>query len=144
MNGNTYIYYCCHRCCCSLLLLLMRHTGQYGFVVLSNYPLESRDAKTFQYFRWKDMPGALLPTNPDGTQYYLPEELNVRLISACCFTTFGDCVPLDLMTSLLECSGCCCQVTCHVMCGCQVPHNMIFGKWQRPGLVGTCSCTQSW
>lgn len=56
--------------------------GEYGFVVLSMYPLEGSSARTFQYFRWKDMPNALLPTNPDGTQYYSPEELRVFRLSS--------------------------------------------------------------
>ncbi|GAA4417833.1 endonuclease/exonuclease/phosphatase family protein [Actinokineospora soli] len=36
--------------------------GQYGMLVLSKYPIG--EARTFQNFRWKDMPGALLPDDP--------------------------------------------------------------------------------
>ncbi|MDG4787975.1 endonuclease/exonuclease/phosphatase family protein [Micromonospora sp. WMMD1102] len=59
--------------------------GQYGMVVYSRYPIELRQARTFQEFRWKDMPGALLPDDPDTTapaDWYSPEELAaVRLSS---------------------------------------------------------------
>lgn len=49
--------------------------GQYGFVVYSKYPIKTDMIRTFQHFLWKDMPGALLPTNPDGTQWYSNEQL---------------------------------------------------------------------
>ncbi len=38
--------------------------GQYGMVVLSRYPIDTRGVRTFQHFLWKDMPGALLPDDP--------------------------------------------------------------------------------
>mgnify|MGYP003289335716 CR=1 FL=1 len=38
--------------------------GQYGMVVYSKYPIDYRAIRTFQLFKWKDMPGALLPDNP--------------------------------------------------------------------------------
>ena len=38
--------------------------GQYGMVVLSRYPIETDRVRTFQMFRWADMPGALLPDDP--------------------------------------------------------------------------------
>ncbi|MFN9538284.1 MAG: endonuclease/exonuclease/phosphatase family protein, partial [Planctomycetota bacterium] len=40
-----------------------RHPGQYGMLVLSKYPIDEVQLRTFQKFLWKDMPGALLP-NP--------------------------------------------------------------------------------
>ncbi len=36
--------------------------GQYGMAVYSRYPIAEEDIRTFQRFRWKDMPGNLLPT----------------------------------------------------------------------------------
>ena len=39
--------------------------GQYAIALLSKYPIDMDDARTFQMFRWKDMPGALLPDDPD-------------------------------------------------------------------------------
>lgn len=38
--------------------------GQYGMVVYSKYPIDQRKVRTFQNFRWQDMPGALLPDDP--------------------------------------------------------------------------------
>ncbi|REE95090.1 endonuclease/exonuclease/phosphatase family protein [Thermomonospora umbrina] len=35
--------------------------GQYGMAVYSRFPIDERRIRTFQNFRWKDMPGALLP-----------------------------------------------------------------------------------
>lgn len=45
--------------------------GQYGMAILSNYPIEAENVRTFQTFLWQDMPGALLPTNPvSGKLWY--------------------------------------------------------------------------
>ncbi len=38
--------------------------GQYGMAVLSKYPIDEANVRTFQLFKWKDMPGALLPDDP--------------------------------------------------------------------------------
>ena len=38
--------------------------GQFGMVVYSKYPILRNQVRTFQLFRWKDMPGALLPDDP--------------------------------------------------------------------------------
>ena len=38
--------------------------GQYGMVILSRYPIAERQVRTFQTFRWRDLPGALLPDDP--------------------------------------------------------------------------------
>lgn len=35
--------------------------GQFGMAVFSKYPILTGDARTFQNFLWRDMPGALLP-----------------------------------------------------------------------------------
>jgi len=56
--------------------------GQYGMAVYSMYPIDYQNLRTFQLFPWKDMPGALLPTNPDGTDWYSPEELDVFRLSS--------------------------------------------------------------
>ncbi|MER7077641.1 endonuclease/exonuclease/phosphatase family protein [Saccharopolyspora kobensis] len=57
--------------------------GQYGMVVLSKYPIGQ--ARTFQQFRWADMPGARLPDDPatpEPADWFTPEELaQVRLSS---------------------------------------------------------------
>lgn len=41
-----------------------QYPGKYGMVLLSKHPVEQAKARTFQTFRWKDMPGALLPEDP--------------------------------------------------------------------------------
>lgn len=46
------------------------YPGQYGMVVLSRYPINTDNVRTFQHFLWKNMPGALRPYHPDGTPYY--------------------------------------------------------------------------
>ena len=59
--------------------------GQYGMQIYSRYPIARRSVRTFQTFRWTDMPGARLPDNPATAapaDYYSPEELHaVRLSS---------------------------------------------------------------
>ncbi|SDD72308.1 Endonuclease/Exonuclease/phosphatase family protein [Nocardioides lianchengensis] len=51
--------------------------GQYGLVVLSRLPIDTRKVRTFQHFRWADMPGNLIPT-----AFYSPEEqADLRLSS---------------------------------------------------------------
>jgi len=61
------------------------HAGQYAFVVFSKFPIDTENVRTFQRFLWKDMPGALLPDDPDlpGTgDWYSPAELNVYRLSS--------------------------------------------------------------
>lgn len=59
--------------------------GQYAMVLLSKYPLIRDQIRTFQTFRWADMPGALLPDaleTPEPNDWFSPEELDhVRLSS---------------------------------------------------------------
>ena len=38
-----------------------QYPGQYGMALLSKYPLHVDEIRTFQTFKWQDMPGALLP-----------------------------------------------------------------------------------
>ena len=39
--------------------------GQYGMAILSKYPIDEARVRSFQKFRWIDMPGALLPDDPE-------------------------------------------------------------------------------
>lgn len=59
--------------------------GQYGMVLLSKYPIVLDQVRTFQMFLWRDMPSALLPSNPatptEG-DWYSPEELAVFRLSS--------------------------------------------------------------
>ena len=50
------------------------YPGQYGMALLSKYPIEQENVRTFQTFRWKDMPGALQPRNSDHSLWYSKEE----------------------------------------------------------------------
>jgi len=61
------------------------YPGQFGMAVYSKYPIEVNDVRTFQFFRWKDMPGALLPDNPATpapADWYSPAELEVFRLSS--------------------------------------------------------------
>jgi Endonuclease/Exonuclease/phosphatase family len=59
--------------------------GQFGMVVYSKYPILREKVRTFQFFRWKDMPGALLPDDaatPAAMDWYNADELNVFRVSS--------------------------------------------------------------
>ena len=51
--------------------------GQYGMVVFSKYPIDTDRVRTFQLFRWQDMPGNLMPTD----YYSAEEQAQLRLSS---------------------------------------------------------------
>ncbi len=59
--------------------------GQFGMAVYSRYPIDYEHIRTFQLFLWKDMPGALLPDDPntpDPADWYSPQELAVFRLSS--------------------------------------------------------------
>jgi Endonuclease/Exonuclease/phosphatase family len=59
--------------------------GQFGMAVYSKYPIDTTGIRTFQNFLWKDMPGALLPDDPNTAapaDWYSPAELNVFRLSS--------------------------------------------------------------
>ncbi|OZG71547.1 endonuclease [Hahella sp. CCB-MM4] len=59
--------------------------GQYGMVVYSRYPILKWHVRTFQNFLWKDMPGAMLPDNPETPEphdWFSPQELGVVRLSS--------------------------------------------------------------
>lgn len=56
--------------------------GQFAFVVYSMYPIDAGNVRTFQLFLWKDMPGALLPVNPDGSSFYDEGDLEIFRLSS--------------------------------------------------------------
>jgi hypothetical protein len=50
------------------------HPGQYGMLLLSRYPIDTGDVRTFQHFRWKSLPGARAPRDPKtGAPWYSTE-----------------------------------------------------------------------
>jgi Endonuclease/Exonuclease/phosphatase family len=59
--------------------------GQFGMAVYSMYPIDLDEVRTFQLFRWADMPGALLPDDPATAapaDWYSPAELAVFRLSS--------------------------------------------------------------
>ncbi|HSF80331.1 MAG TPA: endonuclease/exonuclease/phosphatase family protein [Anaerolineales bacterium] len=59
--------------------------GQYGMAVYSMHPIDYDNIRTFQLFLWKDMPGALLPDDPNTPEpadWYSTEELDVFRLSS--------------------------------------------------------------
>ncbi|OYD88966.1 phytase [Nostoc sp. 'Peltigera membranacea cyanobiont' 213] len=60
-------------------------SGQYGMLLLSKYPIDTANVRTFQNFLWKDMPNALLPDNlttPQPNDWYSEDELAVLRLSS--------------------------------------------------------------
>lgn len=49
------------------------YPGQYGMVLLSRFPIQTANVRTFQHFKWKDMPGGLAIKKQDGSDWYSPE-----------------------------------------------------------------------
>jgi 3-phytase len=67
--------------------------GQFGMLLLSKYPIDTANVRTFQNFLWKDMPGNLLTNDPSVDNpatsvnenlngFYSPEEINVLRLSS--------------------------------------------------------------
>ncbi|KRG69856.1 endonuclease [Pseudoxanthomonas dokdonensis] len=50
------------------------HPGQYGMLVLSRYPIDARQVRSFRLLRWSTMPGAVQPLDPaTGKPWYSPQ-----------------------------------------------------------------------
>ncbi|WP_261625958.1 endonuclease/exonuclease/phosphatase family protein [Pseudoalteromonas holothuriae] len=59
-----------------------KYPGQYGMVVLSKYPIENQQTRTFQQFLWQDMPDNLMPVDSVGNSWYSKaEKKHMRLSS---------------------------------------------------------------
>lgn len=60
-----------------------RYPGQYGMALLSRFPLDASEVRTFQLFAWSDMPNARLPRRYEGTlataEGYYPAEVAAQL-----------------------------------------------------------------
>jgi hypothetical protein len=59
--------------------------GKFGMAVYSRLPIDTKHARTFQHFLWKDMPSALLPDDPSTAapaDWYSPDELDVFRLSS--------------------------------------------------------------
>jgi len=46
------------------------YPGQYGMAILSRYPIDEGQIRTFQNFLWSQMPEAMRPRNVDGKYYW--------------------------------------------------------------------------
>lgn len=53
------------------------YPGQFGMAVLSRYPIDTDEIRTFQKFLWRDMPDNLIPEG-----WYSDEELDVLRLSS--------------------------------------------------------------
>ena len=51
--------------------------GKFGMVVYSMFPIDTAAVRTFQLFKWKDMPGNLIPT-----PFYSPDEVEILRLSS--------------------------------------------------------------
>lgn len=49
------------------------YPGQYGMVLLSKYPIDTAKVRTFQQFKWKDMPDYMPTKKADGSPWYSPD-----------------------------------------------------------------------
>jgi endonuclease/exonuclease/phosphatase family metal-dependent hydrolase len=58
--------------------------GHYGLLVLSKYPIQFEQIRTFQNFLWKDMPESLFSTIKDesGQQYYNQQAQQILRLSS--------------------------------------------------------------
>ncbi len=55
------------------------HPGQYGMLVLSKFPIEAANIRTFQNLLWKDLPGAMIPKNPVSPNVWYKPQVWARL-----------------------------------------------------------------
>jgi endonuclease/exonuclease/phosphatase family metal-dependent hydrolase len=51
------------------------HPGQYGMLLLSKYPIEAPQVRTFQLLRWSALPGALRPLDPASGAFFYPDAI---------------------------------------------------------------------
>ncbi len=56
--------------------------GQFAMAVFSKHPIDYAQIRTFQFFLWKDMPGAMLPKSEDGSDYYDERDLELFRLSS--------------------------------------------------------------
>jgi endonuclease/exonuclease/phosphatase family metal-dependent hydrolase len=49
--------------------------GHYGMMLLSRYPIDAENARTFQNFKWKDMPNAMRPVVPSTNTYFYNDKI---------------------------------------------------------------------
>jgi len=55
------------------------HPGQYGMLVLSRYPIDAAQVRTFQLLRWSALPGAQNPVDPASRAAFYPDAVWTQL-----------------------------------------------------------------
>jgi hypothetical protein len=50
-----------------------KYPGQYGMVLLSKFPIDQQNIRTFQHFKWKDLPGHKVTSKADGSPWFSAE-----------------------------------------------------------------------
>ncbi|MFJ7077367.1 endonuclease/exonuclease/phosphatase family protein [Streptomyces sp. NPDC098781] len=71
--------------------------GQYGMVVLSKFPIDTRAVRTFQRFLWKDMPGHIMPPG-----YYSDEARAILRLSSKSHWDVPVCIGHDTVHFLVS------------------------------------------
>ncbi len=57
--------------------------GHFGMVLLSRFPIDEKNIRTFQYFLWHDMPNAIKPKDPKtGVNWYSNEAWQALRLSS--------------------------------------------------------------
>lgn len=59
-----------------------RFPGQYAMLLLSRYPLQAEQARTFATFRWSALPGARRPVSADGHPFHPDHTWNLLRLSS--------------------------------------------------------------
>ena len=59
-----------------------RFPGAGGMALVSRYPIDAAHARTFQTLLWKDVPGAEMPKNPDGTRFPTADAADILRLSS--------------------------------------------------------------
>lgn len=59
-----------------------KFAGQYGMAVLSKYPIELAEVRSFRHFLWQDMPNNLMPVDDKGNSWYSQDERKIMRLSS--------------------------------------------------------------
>ncbi|MBQ4810909.1 endonuclease/exonuclease/phosphatase family protein [Pseudoalteromonas luteoviolacea] len=59
-----------------------KYPGQYGMVLLSRYPIDTNQVRTFQNFLWKDMPNNLMPVDDKGGSWFGEQAHEIMRLSS--------------------------------------------------------------
>lgn len=74
-----------------------RYPGQYGMAVLSRWPVERADLRSWRLLRWRALPGHLMPDGEDGRPaWYSEEEAEALRLSSKTHLDVPVTLPADL------------------------------------------------